>query len=485
VVIIAPVQSVEGHLRPETERQLAATRERRLQPLSPRERLGDGAFALGFLACAGALAFLGGGPGDTSPWVILAFVVAFALAGTVEFHTGVGYVSPTQLVFVPMLFALPPAYVPIVVAAGAVAGKLPRIASGRLHPDRWVVALADGWFSVAPALILSGAAIGAPDAGDWPVLLAAFGAQFASDAVVGTVRVWLCLGASPKEVLREIAGIHRTDALLTPIGLLAGAAAAHEPVAGLLGLPLVVLFALFAAERDARIAHQVELERAYRGTALLLGDVIEDDDAYTGEHTRGVVGLSIAVADALGVDAQTRRECELGALLHDVGKLRVPKAIINKPGPLDEDEWAVMRRHTVQGQAMLEQVGGVLVSVGLVVRASHERWDGTGYPDGLSGEAIPRAARIVAACDAYNAMTTDRAYRRSLPTEVAREELRDGAGTQFDPVVVAALLRVLAGQATPSVAREGIDVDVVDPELGALRGEAERHRGALAGQQGE
>ena len=127
----------------------------------------------------------------------------------------------------------------------------------------------------------------------------------------------------------------------------------------------------------------------------------------------------MAVADQLGVDDETRRAAEFGALLHDVGKVAIPNEIINKPGPLDDDEWAIMKTHTVEGQRMLERVGGLLARVGVVVRASHERYDGGGYPDGLAGEAIPLAARIVSACDAYNAMTTDRSYRKALSLEVA------------------------------------------------------------------
>ena len=168
---------------------------------------------------------------------------------------------------------------------------------------------------------------------------------------------------------------------------------------------------MFAREREARIDNALELSQAYRGTALLLGDVIEADDQYTGDHTKDVVELTLQVADRLGVDDETRRGAEFGALLHDVGKIHIPNAIINKPGPLDDEEWAVMKTHTVEGQKMLERVGGVLARVGVVVRASHERWDGGGYPDGLAGDAIPLAARIVSACDAYNAMTTDRSYR--------------------------------------------------------------------------
>jgi putative nucleotidyltransferase with HDIG domain len=175
--------------------------------------------------------------------------------------------------------------------------------------------------------------------------------------------------------------------------------------------------------------------------------VIEADDQYTGEHTKDVVELTLQVADALGVDDDTRRGAEFGALLHDVGKIRIPDAIINKPGPLDDDEWAVMKTHTIEGQSMLERVGGVLARVGVVVRASHERWDGGGYPDGLAGEQIPLAARIVSACDAYNAMTTDRSYRRALPVADAVAELERCAGSQFDPAVVAALVAVAVGAA--------------------------------------
>src|ERR671932_2658708 len=145
------------------------------------------------------------------------------------------------------------------------------------------------------------------------------------------------------------------------------------------------------------------------------------------------------VAEEMGVDEDVRRATELGALLHDIGKVAIPNEIINKPGPLDDDEWVIMKTHTVEGQRMLERVGGLLARVGVVVRASHERFDGGGYPDGLVGDEIPLAARIVSACDAYNAMTTDRSYRKALPVSVAVGELRGNAGTQFDPDVVEAL----------------------------------------------
>jgi HD-GYP domain-containing protein (c-di-GMP phosphodiesterase class II) len=175
---------------------------------------------------------------------------------------------------------------------------------------------------------------------------------------------------------------------------------------------------------------------------MLLGDVVEADDAYTGGHSRDVVGLVLAVSDKLGLDSRSRRDAEFAALLHDVGKVRVPAEIINKPGPLDSAERAVINRHTIDGEQMLEKVGGLLGDVGRVVRASHEHWDGSGYPDGLAGEAIPLVARIVTTCDAFSAMTTDRPYRRARSHEQAVAELRACSGTQFDPRVVEALCDV-------------------------------------------
>jgi putative nucleotidyltransferase with HDIG domain len=203
------------------------------------------------------------------------------------------------------------------------------------------------------------------------------------------------------------------------------------------------LFAIFAQEREAHIESALQLSSAYRGTALLLGDVLEDKDAYTAHHSHGVVSLSLAVADRMGLDPSARRRVEFGALLHDIGKIAVPAEIINKPGPLDADEWAVMKLHTVEGQQMLDRVGGVLAEVGRVVRSSHEHFDGSGYPDGLAGDRIPIEARIVSCCDAFSAMTTTRSYRRAMSMEAAREELLRNQGSQFDPDVVDALLEVL------------------------------------------
>jgi aminopeptidase len=156
-----------------------------------------------------------------------------------------------------------------------------------------------------------------------------------------------------------------------------------------------------------------------------------------------VVRLALDVAADLGLDPAQTRNVEFGALLHDVGKIAIPNEIINKPGKLNEREWEIVKTHTIEGQKMLERIGGFMTEIGTVVRASHEAWDGSGYPDGLRGEEIPIEARVVCACDAFNAMTTTRSYRRAMPLADAVAEMEACAGSHFDPRVVEALLRVI------------------------------------------
>jgi hypothetical protein len=419
------------------------SRRRRQRRLLGRERLTQMAVSGAFLLVATGMAIsLPAGRG----WSIAALPVllAYVLVARIDFEVGAVYTVPTQLVFVPMLFVVPTPQVPLVVAACFIAGKLPDYTLGRIRPGRALVEMGDAWHAVGPALVLSLAGVSEPALADWPLYVAALASQFALDQVVTIVRERAVVGTSPFVQVRVLAWIHAIDALLAPIGLLVAISARQSSFAVVLVLPLVALLRVFARERHERIDQAIELSHAYRGTALLLGDVVEVDDEYTGRHTQGVVELAIAVAYAMDVDERTCRDVELGALLHDVGKIAVPKAIINKPGPLTDEEWEIVRSHTIVGQQMLERVGGVLTEVGVIVRASHERWDGSGYPDGLRTEAIPLAARIVAACDAYNAMTTDRSYRRALPAGLAIEEMRSSAGTQFDPDVVDALVRVAA-----------------------------------------
>ena len=434
--------SVHSEISPGVQRLLERARTRRRQPLVARETRAEALFAAGFLAAASAFALLAPADRELAPGLALALVLAYALICKAEFPSGAGLVVPTQVVFVPMLLLLPTPTVPLLVALALMLVSAVESARGHAARDRGLVSVADAWFALAPALVLVLGDAQTPSWDKWPVYVAALATQLVFDGGVYALRVWAALGEHPKAVLGEMLDAYRVDVLLAPVGLLAAFAADDQPYAVLLVLPLAGLFSIFAGERAARVEQTLELSGAYRGTALLLGDVIEADDAYTGQHTQDVVELTVAVADRLGVDDETRRAAEFGALLHDVGKVAIPNEIINKPGPLDDEEWAIMKTHTVEGQRMLERVGGLLARVGVVVRASHERYDGGGYPDGLAGEAIPLAARIVSACDAFNAMTTDRSYRKALSLEVAIAELRNNAGTQFDPDVVDALVAV-------------------------------------------
>jgi HD-GYP domain-containing protein (c-di-GMP phosphodiesterase class II) len=246
-----------------------------------------------------------------------------------------------------------------------------------------------------------------------------------------------------KEVLRYFAGCARVDAILTPLAFLVAVSAADAAAALLAIAPLVWLLEIFSRDRRERYAAALELNRAYRGTVMLLSDVLEFEDEYTAEHSRSVLDLVDAVADEMGIEADSRQELEFAAMLHDVGKISIPKEILHKPTALTDAGFQVIRNHTIEGQFILDRVGGLLGRVGEIVRSCHERWDGRGYPDGLAGEEIPLASRIVFACVAFNAMTTDRPYRKALSVEVALQELRDNAGAQFDPGVVSALVTVV------------------------------------------
>jgi putative nucleotidyltransferase with HDIG domain len=422
---------------------VAESRSRKPESLDRRERNVELArIAVLAAACAGIAAVTDEAP-PFDLGLALALTVAYGLAGLVRFEVGAGWMVPTQVVFIPMLLLLPPWVVPVAVAVGTVLSDLPAVVERHVHPDRLLIAPASAWYAVGPALVLALFGSTGPSWDDAWVYVLAFVAQVVSDVAASTGREWFVFGVPPRLQFAVLARVYMVDALLTPVGLLAAFGAGDSGYRALLVLPLIALFAIFAQEREVNIENTLQLSNAYRGTALLLGDVLEDKDAYTASHSHGVVSLSLAVADKLRLDPAARRRVEFGALLHDIGKIAVPAEILNKPGPLDDDEWAVMKLHTVEGQQMLDRVGGVLGEVGRVVRSSHEHFDGSGYPDKLRGSAIPIEARIVCCCDAFSAMTTTRSYRRAMSVEAAREELVRNAGTQFDPHVVEALLEII------------------------------------------
>jgi putative nucleotidyltransferase with HDIG domain len=434
VMSVQPIEQAE---------RLRVSFAREISGFGRSEGLAEFAAGGGFLVAAIALAVAAPAGRPFSAGVAALYVVALAVAGRVRFHIGAGFTVPTQIVFVPMLCSVAAPYVPLLVTLALAIGMAPDILRRRTRRLRVLVALGNSWFALGPALVFTAASVHSPTA-PIGVLVAALAAQVACDFVGNAVRERLRGGISLRELAEEMVSVYLVDAALFPVGLVLAFAAEERPWSIVLILPLFALLGVFSRERRARLEQLVELNDAYRGTALVLGDVVESDDAYTGEHCKGVVRLALDVAAELGLDAARRRRTEFGALLHDVGKLAVPKEIINKPGSLDDREWQVIKMHTIEGQRMLDRVGGIMRDVGAIVRSSHERWDGTGYPDGLKGEEIPLEARIVSACDAFNAMTTARSYRAAMPAEEARAELQRNAGSQFDPAVVRALLRVIA-----------------------------------------
>jgi HD-GYP domain-containing protein (c-di-GMP phosphodiesterase class II) len=175
-----------------------------------------------------------------------------------------------------------------------------------------------------------------------------------------------------------------------------------------------------------------------------LADALEVKDPYTRGHSVRVARYSVRIGGILGLDADMLAQLELGGHLHDLGKIGVREAVLNKPGPLTDDEYAHIMTHPAIGWRLLTPLLGEAPHALNVVRSHHERWAGSGIPDGLAGEAIPLEARIAAVADSFDAMTSHRPYRQGLTLEAALAELRRTAGTQFDPVVVAAFERAVS-----------------------------------------
>jgi putative nucleotidyltransferase with HDIG domain len=427
----------------EQQGQLAETMQLSQAIMSRRERLAELLIDGGFVAAVSVLLAIRP-PHGFDLWPALLCMVLMALATLVEFDLPWGFTVATQLAFVPLLFAVPVALAPLAVVLALMLAGVPKVIRGTLTPARLIKRVGDGWFAIGPALVFAIAGTRPDHAGPW-LLLAALLAQFAVDFLAAAVRFSISHSAGWRE---QLSGnwVYLIDAALTGVGLVVAEEIRRAWYAPLAILPLLGLLAVFARERKVRLAQLLELGDAYRGTALVLGDVVEADDGYTGEHSKGVVRLCLEVAELLDLDAERRRNLEFGALLHDVGKIAIPKDIINKPGKLDEREWTIIKTHTLEGQKLLDTVGGFMREVGLIVRSHHERWDGGGYPDGLAGDQIPMESRIISCCDTWNAMRTDRSYRKRLAFEEAAAEMRSIAGGQLDPRVVAALLVVVESE---------------------------------------
>ena len=215
--------------------------------------------------------------------------------------------------------------------------------------------------------------------------------------------------------------------------LCVGFASAHtfgpeeEPLLSTIGGQIA--FALQNAEAYEK------LDRMYLETVTALAAAMEAKDQYTASHADSLAAVAVAVGNRLGMSDAELRMLQYAAVLHDIGKIGIPGSILNKPEKLTREEFDVMAEHTVIGERIISRID-YLVPIARIIRSAHERWDGSGYPDGLTGDGIPLAARILLVCDAFDAMTTDRPYRRALPTDEALRELDANSGGQFDPRVV-------------------------------------------------
>jgi ribonuclease P protein subunit RPR2 len=195
-----------------------------------------------------------------------------------------------------------------------------------------------------------------------------------------------------------------------------------------------------AVRREKRQA--AEVSRSYVAAVRALTNAVEARDAYTGKHAERVAAFGLELAKVIDGDLAKDPEAEFGFLLHDVGKVAVPDAILHKPSALNRHEMEVMRLHPVTGHAIVSHIDFLEGTAQGIVRAHHERWDGEGYPDGIAGRDIPLAARIFSVADTLDAITSDRPYRKGAQIAHAREEISRGSGTQFDPEAVEALTQV-------------------------------------------
>jgi HD-GYP domain-containing protein (c-di-GMP phosphodiesterase class II) len=408
-----------------------------------RERVVEGMAACLFLVAAVlCAAYLSTGDSASLPLVV-GLTVGYAILTRVRFEVGDVFTSAEQLIFVPMLVLLPVGWIPLLVCAASLLSILPDVASHAWHRERWIPTIGECTFTLGPVLVLAALAPGTATLHNADIYALAVAAELVGDVGGAAAREFLRNRMSKPGFISTALGVMKIDVIFSPVAFVIGVAAVTEVWALFAIVPLVWLLQVFSQDRRERYTASLELNRAYRGTVMLLADVVEFEDGYTGSHSRSVVELVHAVIDRMGISQEDRQEMEFAALLHDVGKISIPKTILHKPARLTDEEFELIKTHTIEGQSMLDRVGGLLGRVGEIVRSCHERWDGRGYPDGLAGEAIPLAARIVFACDAYNAMTTNRPYRDAVSKEAAVQELSANSGTQFDPTVVDALIEVV------------------------------------------
>lgn len=384
----------------------------------------------------------------SQPWSggVLSLAV-FVAAGLLElFHVPVRDDAMTSLSPVAVLLGLLIGGVPVAVAAALGAGLVmamsvesgPRLLKAAYNVVMFVLS---GYVAAVVFVAVAGENVGPPaiDVGPWLVALALASVSYQlTNVVLLTVVIWATGGPSPGVTVPALLAAGWWGQLAT-IGLSLAAFVVYVE-AGPWALMLLLVPIVSARRALAGLeAQRSSLDNAVRSLVRL----VEVKDEYTRGHAERVAELSDRVAERMGMSATDRYWIRIGAVLHDVGKIGVPLEVLNKPGPLDDEEYWQMRRHPDVGADLLDQVDALEPAVHLI-RQHHERLDGCGYPRGLSAEDLPLGTRIVSAVDSWDAMTTTRPYRAGLPVEVAIAELRAHSGTQFDADVVANLIAEVA-----------------------------------------
>jgi len=450
------------------------TRQLRTRELSDRESLVWGLQAAAFLAVAIAIGLLLPWNRDTDLLSLTALVCLVTLFTCIEFEVGTGSATPAQLAFLPLLFLAPLPLVPLLVALGLLLEKLPCVLLGRIHVTRWLWALSDAWFAVGPVLVLAALAPGEPRLELAWVYALAFAAQVATGTASAVLGQTLT-GDTWRDSTRSVLAAQVVDALLTPAGLaLAWATVALGPAGLLVLFPLGLVLA-WISQLHNRYWHAVAVDERRRWSRAVADQRRSQlayrrvcDVPFAGEHWRCVLELAPTVAAELGQSARFCRELAFVARVHDLGKRQLPLDILLAPRALGPEEWALVQTHPLKGESMLNSLGARIDATraklgeaskalapissdayrraATIVHSTHERWDGSGYPDGLRGRQIPLAARIITCCDAYSAMTVPRPYRAAISKEVALEEIRGAAGNQLDPEVCEAFERVFGAQ---------------------------------------
>jgi HD domain len=447
-------------MRPVTD-LLAAWRTRLAAPMEDRESVVVGSLALGYLAAAAVLLLVLPAGRELEPLVVVALFAAYVGVSRIRFEVGAGYVSAEQLVFVPLLFLVPLPLVLLLVPVAFALSDLPDILAGRAHRDRWMNALADSWYVLGSVSVLGLLAPGAPSPELAPVYAAALAAQVGLGTGAALVREYFVGRLALRDELRSAAAAYQLDVLLSPVGFaIACAATAWGPLALASLLPAALATLALSRAHSARCDRLVAEHEAYWRRFLADARRLElcGQDSVSSDW-RSAPELALAVGAELGLP--TAERTELAQAAQAAARSAALRDARAERRALVAEHMLRLAAAVIEGRLCRAGAGDLVPELGLerlrrqadVVRLSRERYDGSGRPDGLRGEAIPLAARVIACCDAYSAMTSGRPHRTPMSGEIALEELRRGAGSRFDPEVVGALGRALVRQEDETVPR--------------------------------